>query len=164
MTVKDVKEVCVAETPWSAIPGPEYYDPGSVRNAFERLLDPASSARDAAAGLRRAVGNDHAGTLYPAAVMATGELIKLIEANPGRRREIAISVLLDWWGMFQAEPGYEVFVDSDRETVELIPAIIELVESARPVIADVAISDPVAAKKAELLLKCLDTGWVALDY
>jgi hypothetical protein len=162
--VKDAKEVGVTEIAWSAIPGPEYYDARLAESAFEGLLDPAPSARDAAASLRRAVGNDHAGTLYPAAVAATKWLVELIEANPGKPRDVAISVLLDWWGMFQAEPGYEVFIDSHGETVELIPAIMEFVESARPVIEAIAVDDPGAAKKAGLLLKCLDAGWKALDY
>lgn len=164
VTVLGEGELDVTGEGWSEIPGPEYYSPNAVEIAFESLLDPAVHAKDAAASLRRAVGNDHAGTLYPAAVAATVRLIRIIESHPGKQREIALSVLLDWWGMFQAEPGYEVFIGADGEAVELIPAIIEIANSARPAIEAVIKDDPGVAKKVGLLLKCLDTGWKTLDY
>jgi hypothetical protein len=54
----------------------------------------------------------------------------MILACPGRPREAAPQVLLDWWGAFQAEPGYERFTDADGLTMELLPAIMEAARRA----------------------------------
>jgi hypothetical protein len=74
---------------WASIPGPKYYDPEKAEDAFAYLVKPGSDTRGAASSIRSAVGNDHAGTLYPAAVTAVRRLFEVILAalgGPGRRR------------------------------------------------------------------------------
>jgi hypothetical protein len=88
----------------------------------------------------------------------------IIESRPGAPRRAALWVLLDWWGTFQPEPGYEFFVAESGKTVELIPALIGEVVAAKPMISEIPAQDPVARKPALQLLKCIEAGWVALEY
>jgi hypothetical protein len=118
---------------------------------------------DAGASFRSAVGNDHAGTLYPAAVAATNRLLDIIEHRPGAPRRAALNVLLDWWGTFQPEPGYETFQDDHGAVVELLPALMKEVAAAKPLIESIPGSDPVASKPARVLVQCIGAGWVPFD-
>jgi hypothetical protein len=154
----------MSDVDWRAIPGPRCYDPDSVERALSSLVESGSSNSDKAAAVRRAVGNDHAGTLYPAAIAAASKLLEIVARNPGSPRQVALSILLDWWGMFRPEPGYEVFFDNDLKLVELIPAIIDSVNNARSIIASIATEDPPSSKAARNLLRCLDAGWTVIDY
>lgn len=154
----------VEEIDWHAFPGPEYYDPDRAEEAFRSVISSGRGEGDPGAAIRWAVGNDHGGSLYPAAVPAARRLLEIIAAAPGRPRVIALGVLLDWWGMFGAEPGYEVFTDPDGASVELVPAIVAIAREARPVIAALADEDPGTRKQTRLLLKCIDAGWKVLDY
>ncbi|MFD8532443.1 hypothetical protein ACFV0L_34010 [Streptosporangium canum] len=70
----------------------------------------AEQAARALADLRYAVTNDHAGTLYPAAVPATGVLLRSIDKRLGAPRQEALNTLLDWWGWL-SEPGFETYAD-----------------------------------------------------
>jgi hypothetical protein len=144
---------------WASVPGPKYYDPQKARDAFAYLAEPGCNPRWAASSIRAAVGNDHAGTLYPAAVAATSRLLEVIQAGPGRPREAALHVLLDWWGMFQPEPGYEKFTEPSGRTVELLPAVIKVGRTARALLTGIVADDPSARKLARELIKRIDAGW-----
>jgi hypothetical protein len=91
---------------------------------------------DAWAGLatrmRSAVGNDHAGTVYPAATAVAAEMLDIIATRPGRPRRAALDVLLDWWTSVVAEPGYETYLDEAGQTVHVVVAIRTTVLAARP--------------------------------
>jgi hypothetical protein len=147
--------------PWASVPGPKHYDPQKARDAFAYLAEPDCDPRRAASSIRAAVGNDHAATLYPAAVAATGRLFEVIQAGPGRPREAALHVLLDWWGMFQPEPGYETFTEPSGRTVELLPAISQAGRTAQALLTAIVADDPSARKLARELIKRIDAGWGA---
>lgn len=148
---------------WDDIPGPRYYHPAEVEPAIALLTGATSKDADPGASFRSAVGNDHAGTLYPAAVAATIRLLDIIEHRPGPPRRAALGVLLDWWGTFRPEPGYESFQDRNGVTVELLPALIGEVAAAKPVIENIPGSDPGASGRALKLLECIEAGWVPFD-
>lgn len=69
--------------------------------------------------LRHAVSNDHAGSLYPAAVPAAGVFVQVILEQPGEPGAYALSTLLDWLGCFGPEPGFEVYDNPAGVPVEI---------------------------------------------
>ncbi|MCO6009996.1 hypothetical protein NE236_34000 [Actinoallomurus purpureus] len=113
--------------------------------------------------MRSVVGNDHQGTLYPAAVAATERLLGIVVEKEGPPRLAAVWVLLDWWGTFQPEPAFEVFVAPDGATVELIPQLIDKVLAKKDALESIAASDPHSRKVICFLLRCADSGWVVPD-
>ncbi|WP_155343170.1 hypothetical protein [Acrocarpospora pleiomorpha] len=106
------------------------------------------------------MGNDHAGTLYPAAVAGTDVLLHIIATCPGPPRNAALWVLLDWWGCFQPEPGFESYIDQDGHRVKVIPAIIERVEQAPDIMCVIGEHDTSARGLVRRLLRNLERGWV----
>jgi hypothetical protein len=144
---------------WAAVPGPAWYRPDTVEQAFAGLLRASLRDEDYGGGVRSAVGNDHAGTLYPAAVAATEVLLGIIAERPDGPRRAALSVLLDWWGVFHPEPGFEAFTDTDGRTVHVVPAIVERIRQAAPVLEEVAAHDPGNRRLVRELTAALGRGW-----
>ncbi|MEW2355485.1 hypothetical protein [Spirillospora sp. NPDC029432] len=136
----------------------------AVRAAEQELagvLSPARAARSVAE-LRYAVSNDHAGTLYRAAVPAVELFLQVVAERPGRAREEALGAILDWWGCFRAEPGHEAYEDGQGGEVPLVDAIVRRVRNAEPLLRAVA-EDPSGEgghrSMAGELLRLLDAGW-----
>ncbi|MCG5216925.1 hypothetical protein [Streptosporangium sp. KLBMP 9127] len=144
---------------WAAIPGPRWYQPETVTAAFADLAKAIHSDTDQGAGVRSAVGNDHAGTLYPAAVTGTDVLLGIISDRTGPPRDIALSILLDWWGCFQPEPGFESYMDPAGQTVDLIPAIVQRVEQAAETLQAIAEQDTNARGAVRELVRLMNQGW-----
>jgi hypothetical protein len=125
---------------WTRVPGPPGYEPGRARAAAEALTRATSpgQASSAVANLRFAVSNDHRGTLYPAAVPAAGIFLRVISTMPGSPREEAFTALLDWWGTFRPEPGFETYDDPVAGTAEITEGIMRQVRDAAPALGRVA--------------------------
>jgi hypothetical protein len=154
----------VGTVSWEQIPGPPGYRPGVARAAAQRLAAASSpeQAGRAVAGLRFAVSNDHCGSLYPAAVPAVTIFLQVIDTMPGSPREEALAALLDWWGTFGPEPGFETYRDPLGGQAELITdAIARRVRDAVPVLSRIAGEQSGRHRKAVMeLFRCLDTGWI----
>ncbi|MFI6789979.1 hypothetical protein ACIBG4_21915 [Nonomuraea sp. NPDC050383] len=144
---------------WAAFPGPQWYRPETVAEAFATLIYISRGDHDPGHAVRSAVGNDHAGTLYPAAVIGTDVLLDIIARHPGRPRNVALGVLLDWWGCFQPEPGFESYVGQEGETVQVIPAIVRRVRLAVGMLQVIAEQDSGARGLIQELITLLDQGW-----
>jgi hypothetical protein len=56
-----------------------------------------------------AIGNDHKGSYYPAALCAVPLLVRVAATCPGWPRYLALEVLTDLLISFGPEPGYEEF-------------------------------------------------------
>jgi hypothetical protein len=153
----------VAKFEWAKVPGPKYYRPSDVEPAIKSVEQTNVVGGDPGASLRSAVGNDHAGTLYPAAVPATGRLLEIIRDRPGAPRKAALDILLDWWGTFQPEPGYATFPGSSGVGVDLLGALTKLIVEAKPIIETIPSNDSVASKPALKLLRCIEAGWAPFD-
>jgi hypothetical protein len=148
---------------WAEIPGPKYYRPWEVEPAMRSLAETTMETGDVGASVRWAVGNDHAGTLYPAAVVATSRLLDIIEQRAGAPRRAALQILLDWWGTFQPEPGFEEFHDLSGNDVKLVPALMKEIAAAKAMIQSIPDRDSIARKPALVLLQCIEAGWVPFD-
>lgn len=150
------------EIDWSAIPGPPEYRPDTVATAFRALLAPHTDDRaDPATMMRFAVGNDHRGTIYPAAVAATAAMLDIIKVRPDRPRHTALGILLDWWASFDPEPGYEEYLDAAGERVDVVAAIRRTVLGATHMLEQVQKDqrDAVGGRLAAELLTCARSGW-----
>ncbi|MCO5999499.1 hypothetical protein NE234_39585 [Actinoallomurus sp. WRP9H-5] len=140
------------------------YDSMSARAAVDALRDPRSAehAARAVADLRYAVSNDHAGTLYAAAVPATTLFLEVIADQPGPARMEALHALLDWWGCFVADPECGIYDDAERGPVDVCEGVVERVRAAADMLRRVA-EDPSAGGHhrpvVRELLQNLDTGW-----
>jgi hypothetical protein len=156
----DVPGDLAGQVDWSAIPGPDLYDGREVAAALRAMRQPGPKDwADPAQMMRSAAGNDHAGTIFPAAVQATEEMLRLIE-NPGDARAIAFGVLLDWWGGFEPEPGFERVDDGSGGTIGLTDAVAHRVTAATELLARVAAdeTDPSSAAARDLL-RVVAAGW-----
>lgn len=153
---------------WSRITEVRACSSTSTRAAVEALRDPraAERAARAVADLRYAVSNDHAGTLYPAAVPATTLFLEVIADQPGPARMEALNALLDWWGCFAAEPECPTYDDPERGPVNVCEGITARVREAADMLRRVA-EDPSAGGRhrpaAKELLQNLDAGWDRSD-
>ncbi|MFC5822192.1 hypothetical protein [Nonomuraea harbinensis] len=148
---------------WAAIPGPRGYQPETVAEAIATLLRSTCNDLDQGHGIRSAVGNDHAGTLYPAAVAGTDVLLEIITEHPGPPRQTALCVLLDWWGCFQPEPGFESYTDHEGETIDVITAIVERVGQAIGTLEVIAEQDSNARGLIGELIRAQNQGWKLID-
>lgn len=83
----------------------------------------AEDVARAVADLRYAVSNDHAGTLYPAAVPATTAFVEVIADQPGPARREALDMLLAWWGCFVAEPDCATYGDPEDGPIDVCEGI-----------------------------------------
>jgi hypothetical protein len=128
---------------WSRVAGSRWYRPEDAQAAVDALRDSSSAeaAATAVARLRYAVSNDHAGTLYPAAVPATTVFLEVIADQSGPARGEAVDALLDWWGCFVADPGFEVYDDPEHGPVDVREGIVERVRAAAEMLRRVA-QDP----------------------
>lgn len=153
---------------WSRITEARAYSSELVRTAVEALRDPRSEehAARAVANLRYGVSNDHAGTLYPAAVPATTLFLEVIANHLGPARREALDALLDWWGCFVANPECESYDDPERGPIGVSDGIAERVRTAADMLRRVA-ADPSAGghhrPAVKELLQNIDAGWDRAD-
>jgi hypothetical protein len=152
---------------WALIPGTRWYRPELAAAAADALARAETPGRavQAVADLRYAVSNDHAGSLYPAAVPAAGMFVRVILEEPGEPRSYALSTLLDWWGCFGPEPGFEVYVDPAGRPVEITEGIMRRVRQAADALERLASGFPAGEYRRAVteVLRLLDRGWVIDD-
>ena len=118
---------------WSKFTGPQHYEPDKVDGALA-ALESASSREQAQAAYDRvlfAIGNNHGGTLYPAAAAAAPEILKLAIDGTGWHRWGAFEVLVELT-VFDAEPGFEEFIAPGGGRINLKCAVRDLLRDAKP--------------------------------
>lgn len=134
--------------------------PGRGRRATGPTV--GRTRRQGVADLRYAVSNDHAGTLYLAAVPATTLFLEVIANQPGPARREALDTLLDWWGLFVAAPECEIYDDPEGGPVDVCEGIAGKVRMAADMLRRVS-EDPSAGghhrPAAKELLRNLDADW-----
>jgi hypothetical protein len=152
---------------WALIPGTRWYRPELAAAAADALVraDTPGRAVQAVADLRYAVSNDHAGSLYPAAVPAASVFVQVILEQPGEPRAYALSTLLDWWGCFGPEPGFEVYHDPGGGPVEITEGIMQRVRQAADALEQLAAAFPAGEYRRAVteVLRLLGRGWVIDD-
>ncbi len=155
------------EVDWDSFPGPTYehegrvvemYDPRKVPRALRTLTEATSEelAWNAHDHFLFSIGNDHRGTLYPAAAAAMPFVVDI-----ARRTDCvwasfaALNVLIDIVASFEPENGYDVFVRPDGTAVGLMDAVVEPVRRAedhfRPLLANASFPKQLRDGLGELL-------------
>src|SRR5262249_61184627 len=99
----------VGEVDWAASampPSEQWYEPGDIPAAFRRLVSASNQQEGDAANsaVLFAIGNNHAGCLYPAAAPAAPLLVRVAREHQGWPRTTALEILTDC-----------VLFDADRE-------------------------------------------------
>ena len=128
---------------WSRFPGPPHYSPDEVPLAFAELLAVTDEASSDAAYNRMlfAVGNNHAGPLYPASVAAVYEVVRAALERTAWVRHCALNILIEMV-CFAPEPGFEPFRTHDGREVdveaEIRKCVMAAVEAVNAIVLDQA--------------------------
>jgi hypothetical protein len=133
---------------WSDYAQPEWNKPGSIVDALAGVVRGESSAYDS---LLYAVGNNHAGTYYPVLLAVMPFLEEILDAGEVSSQRVALDVLIDLFGSFDPEPGYEE-VDAPaggKRSVE--EAFAERMHALRPALERIAVDGGSNASLAEEL-------------
>ena len=138
---------------WAAFPWPRPgdYDRKRILAALRAVV--RGDQDDPATLVRCAVGNEHRGTVYPAAVAMTEQLLLVAEHHPGRPRRVALAVLEDWWGGYEPEDGLHAYVDATGTRRGVLPEIARRITAASDLLT--RLTEPSAAA----LLTVIPLGW-----
>jgi hypothetical protein len=139
----------IKSVPWSEYAQPEWNSPGSVVDALTRVVRGEGSAYDS---LLYAVGNNHAGTYYPVLLAVMPFLEEIVDTGEASSQHVALDVLLDLFGSFRPEPGYEAIdlPSGGKRSVEA--ALGERIHALRPALERIASEGGSNAVLAEELL------------
>ena len=105
MNIESIKN-CIQSTDWEKYDGPEYYKPNEVAPALLSLLTLQESAyaNDVGDRVLNALGNNHAGTYYPAILSALDIIISVEREAPDSVRKICAKAILNDLSCFEPEP------------------------------------------------------------
>ena len=151
----------VREVDWAAYampPSEQWYEPGNVPAAFRRLVAVSNQQEGAAASsaVLFAIGNDHEGTLYPAAAPAAPLLVPVAREHQGWVRWTALEILID---CLDFGPDREQFIDPSGAVVRTRDAILTAVQGMRQDLNRLAQQEAdICAGSARVLLERLDYG------
>lgn len=110
----------VDQVSWASYGGSEYYSPSEPPLAFRKLVS-AQNESDATSAYNKmlfAIGNNHAGSYYPAARPAVPLLVQAAVVLSGWSRSTAVEILTDLTISFQPEDGETEILDVFVEAVE----------------------------------------------
>jgi hypothetical protein len=125
---------------WSELSQPEWNQPGAIPDALRELAAAADedAARNSYNRVLFALGNNHAGTYYPAAVVAVPFLGEILEHGADWPRETVLDILIDYSSSFGPELGETNGSDGSAEQVEA--AMRESIAKLRSVVEVIATS------------------------
>lgn len=146
----------VEEIDWPAYampPSQQWYRPDQVLEAF-RLLVAVSNKDEGLAAYHRmlfAVGNNHAGCLYPAAVPAAPLLTRIVREFQGWPRWAALEILIEYLAF---TVDREQFTDPTGAVIYTKDALLAAVLNIHPELERIAMEPsavPTAASAQDLL-------------
>jgi hypothetical protein len=136
--------------PFEDYPQPEWNSASSVSDALA-YADSAQSKEQSSKAyelLLHALGNDHAGTYYPAALPVLSSLEVILHNGSPWSQHAALNVLLELTGSFEPELGYENFAGAP-----LVKSIFAKVVNMAPAIQNIAQGSSIASASATELLE-----------
>jgi hypothetical protein len=106
MNIRKIKDEILSIN-WSVYNGPEYYDPYNVADTLISLLELKDIKQAEEIGRRviSAIGNDHAGTYYPAVLSALDIIISIEKEPNNKTRKICANSILNNLYYFEPEIG-----------------------------------------------------------
>lgn len=105
MNIESIKN-CIQNIDWEKYDGPEYYESHEVAPALFSLLllEKSVHANDVGDKILDALGNNHAGTYYPAILSALDIIISIEKEAPDSARKICAKAILNDLSCFEPEP------------------------------------------------------------
>jgi len=149
------------EIAWSALAQPRGNDPDAIPMALASLAN--SDSRDEALRAYHrvlyAIGNDHAGTYYPAVLETIPFLGEIVDGGSDAAREGALDALIDLVGSFCPDPGFETVTTPQASTSDLKALVLLSVRELRALVQVAATSSSEQSRSGQLardLLALLD--------
>jgi hypothetical protein len=130
------------ERDWARFPGPALYRPAEIPASLRALA--SATAQTSKAAYDRflfAIGNNHAGTLYPVAPACVPFLLGILANGTEWARWTALEVLIDALG-FTAEPRFAT-VTREGATIHVEDAFVNAARAGRELFARLAADDAV---------------------
>jgi hypothetical protein len=117
---------------WERFSQPEWNHPDTVPQALQLLasVDDQTLGRRVYHKVLYALGNNHAGTVYPVALPAVPFIRSIAASGQVWARRTAFDILIDLC-MFDPEPGYEMSIQPDQSQVRLADALRHEIAQAR---------------------------------
>jgi hypothetical protein len=104
-----------------------------------------------------AVGNNHAGTYYPVALVLVCDLARLLTAEQTWPRVSALEVLLDLCASFEPQPGFESILLPDGSSRNTSAAFHDAALELVPLLRSIADSATARAREKKLVAEILET-------
>lgn len=145
-------------------PGPRWYEPKSVPRALVLLRSARSEAdaRSAYDSVLFAVGNNHAGSLYPIAAAAVHDILGDIAERSGWSRSAALEILGELL-RFSPEPDFATFRRSDGTTVDVSLEIVLAVRGSAQLLLRILENPDSPECDRENALNALDLAHVDVE-
>jgi hypothetical protein len=137
---------------WSALAQPGGNDADAIPRALAFLAN-CDSHDEAVRAYHRvlyAIGNDHAGTYYPAVLETIPFLGEIVERGPDVAREAALDALIDLVGSFCPEPGFETVITSHASTSDLKALVLHCARKLRALVQATAASSSPQSRSGQL--------------
>jgi hypothetical protein len=130
----------LSKVEWGSLPQPDENGPDTIPKAILSLA--AATDEEAATrayhALLYAIGNNHAGTYYPAVIFVVPALGKIIGEAANWPAYAALNVLIDLYCSFEPQPGFEVFIDHGGTSQAVTPALRQSIIDLGPLIREIA--------------------------
>lgn len=145
-------------------PGPRWYEPKSVPHALA-LLRSVRSEADAQSAYNRvlfAIGNNHAGSLYPIAAAAVYDILQIIAEQSGWSRSAALTILEELL-RFAPEPDFATFRRGDGAAIDVSLEIVLAIRGSAQLLLCILEDPDSPICDRECALSALDLAYVDVE-
>jgi hypothetical protein len=154
MDIKNIQKE-INRIDWKSFSGPEHYEPDSVSGALSSLisLKKESLSDKVYNNVLFAIGNNHAGTYYPAGQKALKYIIQTaISGNTEIAKNCALNMLIDLYASFYPEMGNYNLATSE----ELEQKILNIFEASKEKFNDFINNELESSRNRQLAKELLD--------
>ena len=137
---------------WAALSQPEWNQPDTIPEVLRELANAKDhdTAMECYHSVLYGLGNNHAGTYYPVAVVAIPFLGEILEDGAEISREAVLETLIDLWCSFALEPGFLEMMSPDGSTKPVAPMLRKAIIQLRRLVQTIADSAVSTARLREL--------------
>ena len=154
MDIKNIQKE-INRIGWKSFSGPEYYEPDRVSGALSSLisLKKESLNDEVYNDVLSAIGNNHAGTYYPAVQKALKYIIQTaISGNTEIAKNCALNILIDLYASFCPEIGNYNLVNSE----ELEQKVLNIIEASKEKLNNFINDELESSRNRQLAKELLD--------
>ena len=154
MDIKNIQKE-INRIDWKLFSGPEHYEPDRVSGALSSLisLKKESLSNKVYNNVLFAIGNNHAGTYYPAAQKALKYIIQTaISGNTEIAKNCALDMLIDLYASFYPEIGNYNLATSE----ELEQKVLNIIEASEEEFRNFINNELESSRNRQLAKELLD--------